>query len=118
MGRPKGVIRKLSKEELEKLPGLAGIGCNLDQIAHILGIAPVTLDRIMMRDPKVKEAIEKGRADAGAKVKATAFQQAVSGKNPAMTMFWLKCREKWKENHPEVLEESEGANEFSLNYKK
>lgn len=118
MGRPKGVVRKLTKEEMEKLPGLAGIGCNLDQIAHILGIAPATLDRIMQRDPKVKEAIEKGRADAGAKVKATAFQQAVSGKNPAMTMFWLKCREKWKEVHPEEAEEETNLNDFSLNYKK
>lgn len=117
MGRPKGIIRKLTKEEMEKLPGLAGIGCNLDQIAHIFNMSPTTLDRIMARDPKVKEAIEKGRAEAGAKVKATAFQQAVTGKNPAMTMFWLKCREKWKENHSEISDD-ETNNEFSLNYKK
>ena len=31
------------------------------------------------------------------KITAVAFKLASSGKYPPMTMFWLKCRERWRE---------------------
>ena len=76
---------------------MAGVGLNLNQIAAIIGVSPATLDRRIKDTPAIAEAISKGRSDASEKVMNTAFQMATSGTNPAMTIFWLKVRERWKE---------------------
>ena len=39
----------------------------------------------------------KGEAKALGRVSQKAFEMAVSGNQPAMTMFYLKCRGKWTE---------------------
>ena len=53
----------------------------------------------MKKDPNLLAAIERGRDAAIANVSQTAYQMAVSGEHPAMTMFWLKTRARWKEVH-------------------
>lgn len=42
-------------------------------------------------------AISSGRSKAAAAVCETAFNMATSGAHPAMTMFWLKTRQGWRE---------------------
>jgi len=87
----------IDKKQLLDVYKYAGVGCSLDQIAALLDLSPKTLDRIIERQPEVADAIKKGRADSGNQVMQTAYQMAVSGKIPAMTMFWLKTRMRWTE---------------------
>jgi len=87
-------------EDLEKY-GIAGL--NHEQIASILGMSKDTLERFFKSDPTLHAAVEKGKSNSILKVAGTAYQMAVSGDVPAMTMFYLKTRAKWKETH--VVEE-------------
>jgi hypothetical protein len=109
-------LRVLTEHEIDKAAAMYGVGANLEQIAHVLNITPVTLDRILVRQPEVKDALEKGRASAAGNVMKTAYQMAVSGKIPAMTIFWLKTRLRWTEPR-EPREEDNQPTEFTLNYK-
>lgn len=118
MARPKGSGINWDEKQKIQAGKLAGIGCNLNQIANIMGVSPATLDRLIDRDPSVMEAISKGRDQAAERVMMTAFDLAVSGKVPAMTMFWLKTRQRWAEarDYPQ-LTEAEANAEFKLAYK-
>lgn len=89
--------RYFTPEEIERLGRMAGVGCNVEQMAAIIGVSKTTLERRMVDQPGVKEGILKGRAAAGDAVMETAYQMAVSGKSAVMTIFWLKCREHWKD---------------------
>ena len=55
----------------------------------------------------LKCLMEQGRSNALANVMRTAYEQAVSGDVPAMTMYYLKTRAGWKETH--VVEHSGGV---------
>lgn len=117
-GRPKGSGAFVLTEEQKKLAGqLAAVGCNLEQIAAMLDISPATLDAIIERDPSVSQAISKGRGNGISKVAATAYQMAVSGKQPAMTIFFLKTRARWAEARDIDPNEEDAKTEFNLNYR-
>lgn len=90
---PTGKPLKLTENQIEMIETMAGVGLSLNQMAAILKIAPVSLDRQIAKVPAVKEAILNGRAKASFHVRNTAFKMATSGKCPALTIFWLKCRE-------------------------
>ena len=66
-------------------------GDNQDQIATALGTDRKTLAKYY------SEEISTGLEACHAEVKATAYRLAVSGRCPAMTMFWLKTRCGWRE---------------------
>lgn len=70
---------------------LAGVGCNNEQIAELMGISVDALKKNMQKD------LSAGRAQAGARVKETLFQMATSGNQPHTTIFWLKAREGWRD---------------------
>lgn len=98
MARPKG--RSISKHpdfSYENLEKWAALGLNLKQMAAMLDVSNDTLERFCKEDPEVYAAIEKGRARAIISVTKTAYTLATDGKNPSMTMFWLKCRARWSE---------------------
>lgn len=118
-GRPKGSGAKTLTEEQKKLAGqLAAVGCNLEQIAAMLDMAPATLDALIAKDPSVSQAISKGRSGGISKVASTAYQMAVSGKQPAMTIFFLKTRARWAEaKDVDPNDDDDNKNEFTLNYK-
>ena len=88
---------ELSPAQTALIEKMAGQGLTTPQMAAILGISKKTFERRAEEDPAVADAIEKGRAVAGQKITAVAFKLASSGKYPPMTMFWLKCRERWRE---------------------
>lgn len=115
-GRPPESARKLTEAEIRQAAKLAGVGCSLDQIAKILDIPTATFDRILERDPSINDAISKGRESAGASVMGQAYNMAVSGKHPVMTIFWLKTRQRWKEAKDDESEKTDLT--FNLNYKK
>ena len=69
------------------------VGCGLPEheIARTLGINPKTLRK------HCRWELDQGAIKAKAQVAQSAFKMAASGKYPAMTMFWLKCRAGWRE---------------------
>ena len=84
---------EFTPEDLKKIEHMAGLGLNLNQISHVMGISETTLDRRIAKDPEIKGAILRGRSVASYAVRNTAYKLAVSGTCYAMTIFWLKCRE-------------------------
>lgn len=96
-GKPSIVFTAEQKRQIETM---AGYGMTLQQISSIIGVHYNTILNIQKRDPDVAELLKRGRAKAVAAVSQTAFQLAKTGKNPTMTMFWLKTQAKWREIHP------------------
>lgn len=93
---------KKAKSKEDPLPfvdisRLAELGLTLEQIGYALGMSKKTLQRRMNENEEVKDAMEIGRAKALVEVARTAYQMAKSGDEPAMTMFYLKCRGGWRE---------------------
>jgi hypothetical protein len=73
---------------------MAAYGMPEEQIACTIGpkgIDPKTLRKHFRRELLL------GATKANAKVAETAYQMAISGKCPAMTIFWMKCRGGWRE---------------------
>lgn len=80
-------------EQAKRIHTLSGIGMNIDQIARIENLSESTLKRLYQKE------LTEGREAAISNVSKTAYQMAMSGKVPAMTMFWLKTRARWREVH-------------------
>jgi hypothetical protein len=98
-----------SAETRAQVEDLAGYGLTHAQIAHVLKVSQDTVER------HYAEELEAGLALALATVAKTAFQMATSGEEPAMTMFWLKTRAKWKEvQHHEVTGNNEGPLQLQI----
>lgn len=89
--------RLFDEKEIRQISTLAGYGMNIEQIAAVMGVSKPTFERRQVDQPEVADGILKGRAQASANVRQTAYKMAVSGKSAVMTIFWLKCREGWKE---------------------
>ncbi len=97
-GRPVGSKTKTVKPfDVPQLEQMAAVGLTTQQMSALLGMSTASFERRLKDDLAVRDAVHKGRARAIFNVGATAYQQAVSGKVPAMTMFFLKCRAGWKE---------------------
>jgi hypothetical protein len=77
----------------DRVKMLAGYGLTAKQIGNVIGCSGDTIERHCQDD------LDEGRDTALATVSATAFQLAISGTCPAMTMFYLKCRGRWREVH-------------------
>lgn len=78
-------------EQSKRVESLSGLGLRTDQIASIEGMSRATIQRVYQKE------ITEGREKAVATVAKTAYQMAVGGKVPAMTMFWLKTQAQWRE---------------------
>jgi hypothetical protein len=95
MGRK---AKKFTKQELEEIEMMAGLGLTQQQIADIKDICVDTLRKYAR--PQLKRGKSKGIGN----VAKTAYQMATSGKSPAMTMFFLKTQAQWRET-PAIPEE-------------
>lgn len=84
-------------EHIEQIEAYASAGLSESQMAALLDMSRSTLDERAKKDDRVHRAIERGRSKAIFNVAKSAYAQAISGKTPAMTMFYLKCRAGWKE---------------------
>lgn len=69
-------------------------GIKQEDIAKALGISPPTLRK------HFRDELDVAYLRANAKVVQSAYEQAVSGKSTAMTIFWLKARMGWSEKGP------------------
>lgn len=94
MARPKGTLKyRWNEEQAQRVRKMAMIGCNDNHIASIEEMSESQLQKMYNKE------LADGRAKGIAAIAQTAYQLALSGKNPAMTMFFLKCRGRWKEVH-------------------
>jgi phage terminase small subunit len=90
--------KPLVQADYDMAEKLASIGCEMGQIASMFGFTKRSFELAHQNDEQLRDAIERGREKGNVRVMQTAFQMATNGKNPAMTMFWLKCRMRWREN--------------------
>lgn len=89
-----------TRKQRETVSMLAGCGVSLETICRLpeFNINISTLKKYFQRE------IDNGKEISNGAVLKSAFRQAISGKVPAMTMFWLKCRARWREVHEEKHE--------------
>lgn len=77
---------------------MAGMGLPQKYLAVMCDMAESTFEKMRKEDERVNQALKKGEQEALGAVITTAWEMASSGKQPAMTMFYLKCRGRWREN--------------------
>lgn len=100
----KPVKTPFTTKEIQSIETMSGYGLPVEKIAAILGISERTFHNRIKLTPEGVCAVLKGRSKAEHNVTATAYELATSGKCPTMTIFWLKCRARWKDetkNDPE-----------------
>lgn len=95
MARP--VKTPFTEKEVGQIEKLSGLGLTVEQICGLFGIAKRTFERRLKYSPGGADALEKGRSKALVTVAQTAYDIATQDRNPAMVMFFLKCRGGWKE---------------------
>lgn len=100
---PRPPCEPFTEDELKKIETLAGYGLDEKGIAAVMDCGSVaTFQRRLAKSPNGSAVIERGRNRALSAVTQTAYQMAMSKKFPALTIFWLKCRGRWREvNHVE-----------------
>ena len=81
-----------SDPQRQLVKSLAAYGIRQEEIAGKIGVSAKTLRRYF------REELDRGTTDANAQVAQTMYKMAKSGKFPAATMFWLKCRADWRQN--------------------
>ena len=107
MAAPKTKPPPLTPKEIDSIETMAGLGLTVDKIGAVLGMSKATIERRLKSTPEAHEALSKGRAKAENAVASTAYEMAISGKCPAMTIFFLKCRARWKEDAPPDPDEND-----------
>jgi hypothetical protein len=77
-------------EQRSQVKALAGLGLRQEDICTIIGVrSPKTLRRLYQRE------LASGAVETTTKIRRTAFQLAISGRDPRSTIFWLRTRMKW-----------------------
>lgn len=99
---------RLDPKLLPQLESLAGYGLNKERIANFFGVSLQTFEHAEKKDAAMCNAILKGRSVAGASVAKCAFEMAMSKKHPAMTIFWMKVRERWSQPKEHTVIEHKG----------
>jgi hypothetical protein len=98
MARPRF---EATAEQRRTVEAMAAYGISEEEVARTIGdhgIDPKTLRK------HFRHQLDIGATKANSAVAQTAYQMATSGKCPAATIFWLKCRAGWKETN--VLQHS------------
>jgi hypothetical protein len=98
-----------SDEQRRTVKKLAGFGLTQQQICAVVGIKSPRILRKHFRQELIL-----GPVETKTRVMGTAFRLARSGRDPAMTIFWLKTRGRWSETNglPEPVERSSEPIQF------
>lgn len=94
VGRPPAVI------DLATVERCAEIGCTVEEIAAVLGIAESTLHSHMANDPSVKATIDRGRGNGKHSLRRMQWQGVQAG-NPTM-LIWLGKQMLGQRDHKEL----------------
>jgi hypothetical protein len=84
-------------KQRELIKGFGAIGLNQKQMGVLFGVSETAIKRAFKKDSSLRDLLEEGKVNASANVRNTAYKMANSGRNPSMTIFWLKTREGWCE---------------------
>ena len=107
MPRPKFRATEEQRRDVKKL---AGFGLTQAQICSVLGIPSIGLLK-----KHFGHELSRGPAEAKAKVMATAVRAALSGRDPAMTIFMCKTRARWSTTAiPEEQGRQDGTARFII----
>lgn len=68
------------------------VGCGLNSLAAYYGYHTRTFYELISERPNLWSAMKKGELEANVGVQSKAYEMAVSGEFPALTIFWLKTR--------------------------
>lgn len=79
--------KPFTEDDYQKIYQLAAIQCTMDEIARVMGVPLRTLHHRKSRSAKLRELIEKGRADSKVSLRKAQYQQAMQG-NKTM-LVWL-----------------------------
>lgn len=82
-----------TQKQRESVEFAAAMGMPHERIAALISISADTLVK------HFKVELDGGLDKANSQVVQSAFKMAISGKVPAATFFWLKCRAGWRERH-------------------
>ena len=101
------------EKDLELLEKLAGFGMTNEKMAAIFNISLITFQRRIAENEDLRDALEKGKAKVSYNVIGKAYELCMKG-NVTMLIFWLRCREGWKEEFPDI----KGEIPIKINYVK
>ena len=87
-GKPE---RAFDEQEKKFAQYMSMVGRPREEIADVLDCTPKTLSK------HLGDMLDTAKEKASAKVISTAYRMATSGKDRAMTMFWLKTQCGWRE---------------------
>lgn len=93
---------ELTEDDYRKIETMAGYGLNIEKIAPFFGRSARSFRVYRETDERLEAALAVGKSKSHLNVAKTAYDLAVSGKCPQMTIFWLKSRAGWKENDPVI----------------
>jgi hypothetical protein len=100
---------ELTPEQTKQVETLAAV-LTTEQIAKYLGISPRTFDRLLLRQPEVRTAYDKGRSKALAFVGQELLKHARDG-NIAAIIFYLKAQGGWADGGRNLSAQDAGAGE-------
>lgn len=69
---------------------LCAIHCTNAEIAAICGVSADTLERRKQSDPEFAQMMADAKLSGKASMRRTMYLQAISGQNPAFSLFWAK----------------------------
>jgi hypothetical protein len=100
-----------TEEQRKMVRALAGYGLKQEQIAVLVGIKSTATLRKHFADELVLGPIE-----AQHNVRRTLFKLATSGRNPSVTMYWLKRWAGWSEKgkRPEPVDSDPGEHTWRI----
>lgn len=96
VGRPRKVV---AENDIQRLERLAGLGFTVPMLAASVGMGETVFRERLKADPKISEALEKGKAVAAEKVGTSLFRRAISGKDTTATIWYEKSRLGMSERH-------------------
>ena len=105
MGRPK---KTLSDADAEQIETMAGYGLSEAQIAHCLGMSPMTFRRNKRVVEAVSGAIERGKAKAQRTIGKRLFEKAEAG-DLGSIVWWEKTRADRRETVKQEITGADGA---------
>jgi len=88
---------EFTQKDIRQAINLYAYGLSYQEIANIYDISISTFEARVREIPELAQGLLKEKSIKDAKVVHSAYEQAVSGKCPTMTIFWLKCRRGWKD---------------------
>lgn len=88
----------ITKEILEKIEKMSGLGLTQIQIASYYGISHMTWHKMKNKDERIDRAVKKGKSEIIEVVAGKLMQQINSG-NLTAIIFYLKTQAGWREKN-------------------